>query len=322
MKLRFVSVLLIFFFILVSGLSAEEEERWWPSKYGTEDQRGSLNEITPEKIIEAAKLVQKGRVYDMGRVVDENIPRFPGRYWHQTLVSSSHIMNQRRPDYGGKGWGRNQINWMTEIVTGTYQLGTQLDALNHLQIGDRFYNGFQAKEIVEEWGTNKLGVETIPPIITRGILIDLTESRNGERLQAGEVVTVKMIQDFLEKYRLKVGRGDAILFHTGWGGLWQNPEEFSKGEPGPGLEVAKWLVEEGISITGCDTWSFGAVPGEDSERPFQVPQMLNVKHGVFILENLATEEMAKDKVYEFQFVLTHAKTKGSTAAQVSPAAVV
>lgn len=309
--------------IAVSGSAdAQTEAPWWPSKYGADDQIGTLNEITPEKIVEAARLVKQGKVYDLGRVIDENIPKFPGRYWHQTLVSSAHMINRRGPGSGGEGRGKNQINWITEIVTGTYQLGTQMDGLNHLQIGERFYNGYQTSEIVEEWGTSKLGVETIPPILTRGVLVDLTESRGGERLKPGEVVTVKMIEDFLQQHHLQAGRGDALLFHTGWGGLWDKAEEFSKGEPGPGLDAARWLVDHAIAVTGCDTWSFGAVPGEDPERPFQVPQMLNVKHGLFILENLKTEELARDKVYEFQFVITHAKTKGSTAAQISPAAVI
>ncbi len=313
---------LVLLAVLSGNVFAEEETPWWPSKYGPEDQIGTLNEITSDKVVEAARLVKKGKVYDLGRVIDENIPAFPGRYWRQTLVSSAHILNKRGPDSGGEGRGKNQINWITEIVTGTYQLGTQMDGLNHLQIGERFYNGYQTKDIVEEWGTSKLGVETIPPIVTRGVLVDLTEERKGERLGPGEVVTVKMIKDFLERHKLQVGKGDALLFHTGWGGLWTQAEKFSKSEPGPGLEAAQWIVDQAIAVTGCDTWSFGAVPGEDPERPFQVPQILNVKHGVFILENLKTEELAKEGVYEFQFVITHAKTKGSTAAQISPAAVI
>lgn len=309
-------------FSLAASLQAEEKP-WWPSKYGANDQIGTLNEITPQKIVEAASLVKKGKIYDLGRVLDSHVPHFEGRYFQQTLVSSAHILNQRRPDFGGEGWGKNQINWITELVSGTFQIGTQLDGLNHLQIGDRFYNGLKTNEIVEEWGTNKLGVETIPPIITRGLLIDLTESRKGEMLQKGEVVTVAMIDEFLKKHQLEVRPGDVVLFHTGWGSLWdKDADQFSSGEPGPGLEAAKWLVDKRVAVTGCDTWSFGAVPGEDPERPFQVPQMLNVKHGLFIMENLKTEELAKDKVYEFQFVLTHAKTRGSTAAVIAPAAIV
>jgi kynurenine formamidase len=282
-----------------------------------------LNEITPEKVARAARLVKQGKVYDLGRVLHSQVPRFPGRYWQQTLVSSSPFINQRREDFGGTGWGQNQLNWVSEIVTGTYQIGTQLDGLNHLMIGDRFYNGYPAREIIEEWGTNKLGIETVPPIVTRGILVDLTEAGGGEALDKGEVITVARVEDFLARHGLAAEKGDALLFHTGWGRHWaEDPERFSSGEPGPGMELARWILAKGIAVAGCDTWSFGAVPSEDPARPFEVPQMLNVKHGLFILENLATEELARDGIYEFLFVVTHAKTKGSTAAQVSPAAVV
>lgn len=308
--------------LLPCRIWADTEKPWWPSRYGAGDQLGSLNEITPDKVVESAKLVKRGKIYDLGRVLDENVPKFPGRYWHQTLVSSSHDLNTRKSPYGGKGWGKNQINWVTELVNGTYQVGTQLDGLNHLQIGERFYNGYEMKDIVEEWGTNKLGIEMIPPIVTRGVLIDLTEENNGQKLEIGKIVTVAMVENFLKKHQIQMKSGDALLFHTGWGSLWTKHKEFLKGEPGPGLEVADWIVRKRISVTGCDTWSFGAVPGEDPERPFQVPQMLNVKHGVFILENLKTEELARDKIHEFQLMITHTKSKGATAAQVSPAAVI
>jgi kynurenine formamidase len=86
--------------------------------------------------------------------------------------------------------------------------------------------------------------------------------------------------------------------------------------------VAEWLVEHRVALTGADTWSFGAVPSEDPDRPFLVPQTLNVKHGLFVMENLATEVLAGAGVYEFLFALTHHKTRGSAAAVIAPAAVV
>ncbi len=116
--------------------------------------------------------------------------------------------------------------------------------------------------------------------------------------------------------------GDVLLFHTGWGALWDaDPARYTSGEPGVGMAVGEWLVEHRVAMTGADTWSYGAVPGEDSERPFVVPQTLNVKQGLFIMENLATEALAAAQVYEFMFVLTHHKTRGSTASGIAPAAV-
>jgi kynurenine formamidase len=214
------------------------------------------------------------------------------------------------------------INWITELVTGTFQIGTQLDGLNHLQMGDRFYNGWRTSDIVETWGTSKLGIETVPPVITRGILLDIARQRGVERLGAGEVITLDDVQTALQAGAVTVEPGDVVLFHTGWGGLWETDHElFNSGEPGIGLAVAQWLVDRRVAITGADTWSYGAVPGEDPDCPFLVPQVLNVKHGVFIMENLATEVLAVAQAYEFMFVLTHHKTRGSTAAVIAPAAV-
>ena len=92
--------------------------------------------------MEAARLVQQGRVYDLGRVLDENVPAFPGQSFRQSLVTNAHLLNRRRPDAGPAGWGKNNVNWIIDIVYGTSQMGTHLGALNHLQADDRFYNGY------------------------------------------------------------------------------------------------------------------------------------------------------------------------------------
>jgi kynurenine formamidase len=298
-------------------------EPWWPSRYGQDDQSGTLNEITSQKIVSAARLVRTGKIYDLGRVLHANIPRFEGRYWQQTLVSSSHIINPRRPGSPPNGWGQNSINWITELVTGTMQIGTHLDGLNHLQIGDRFYNGLQTREIVEEWGTNKLGIESVPQVITRGVMVDIARYRGVSQMKEGEVITSEDIEDALASQGVDVEQGDVLLIHTGWGSLWDvNPTRYTSGEPGIGMEAVRWLVEKHIAMTGADTWSYGAVPGEDPQRPFVVPQTLNAKHGLFIMENLDISSLAVEKVYEFMFALTHYKTRGSTAAWISPIAVV
>jgi hypothetical protein len=112
----------------------------------------SLNEITPEVAASAARLVRTGEVVDLGRVLDDDTPKFPGRYWHQTVDASPHFVNRRRPDAHGTGWGRNEINWITEIHAGTFQVGTQLDSIGHIQIADRFYNGWTTKQVVSSPG--------------------------------------------------------------------------------------------------------------------------------------------------------------------------
>jgi kynurenine formamidase len=295
-----------------SGLPAGESA-WWPSRYGADDQVGTLNEITAAARLAAVAL---------GRVLDEQTPKFPGRYWHQTLDVTPHYENRRRTDAAGKGWGRNEINWITEIQAGTFQVGTQLDSIGHIQSGDRFYNGWTTKDLVESGGLRRFGMETVPPVVTRGVLLDVAAYKGVERLDAGYVITPDDVRGALDREGVEIRAGDAVLFHTGWGGLWGlDNKRFLSGEPGPGMATVQWLYEQHIAITGADTWSYGPVPGEDAERPFLVPQTMYVKFGLFGLENLATEELAAAHRYEFLFVVTHAKTRGSTAAIVAPAAV-
>ena len=139
---------------------------WWPSKYGADDQAGALNEITPAKVLEAVGLVRQGRVYDLAHVLDQDVPAFPGRTFRQYLTTNYHQINRRHPDAGEAGLGHNSVNWIDEQVTATQQMGTHMDGLNHLQMGDRTYNGFLLADIAEDHGTNRLGIDTLPQVVT------------------------------------------------------------------------------------------------------------------------------------------------------------
>jgi kynurenine formamidase len=285
-------------------------ERWWPSPFGADDQLGMLNHVDDAKRAAALGLVREGRLYDLGRVLDEHVPVFPGRYFRQTLVTTAHHANE------GGGLGDNKVNWVIENVSGTSQLGTHLDALSHLQIGSRGYNGWSVTELADASGVKRLGVETVPQIVTRGWLADAARGRGVAALEGGAVVTLDDLEGVAPE------PGDAVLFHTGWGAHWDDPARYLSGEPGPGRDVARWLVEHGVALTGCDTWSYGPVPAEDPARPFEVPQALNVRHGVFVVENLDLGALAADGVREFALILTHPKLRGATGAWTSPIALV
>jgi kynurenine formamidase len=277
--------------------------RWWPSPFGEGDQLGMLNHVDETTRLRALSLVREGRLFDLGHVLDEHIPVFPGRFFKQTLVTTAHHQNAGMPV------GANQVNWITEQVSATMQLGTHLDALSHLQIGDRAYSGVTVAELAGTAGVTKLGVETVPQIVTRGWLVDAPGG-------PGDVIGRDAVSE------VDPEPGDAVLFHTGWGAHWNDPDIYVSGEPGPGCELAEWLVEHGVALTGCDTWSYGPVPAEDPQRPFEVPQILNARHGVFIVENLYLSELAAAGVREFCLVLTHPKLRGATGAWTSPIALV
>jgi kynurenine formamidase len=296
---------------------------WWPSRFGAGDQAGALNEITPSKVLEAVSLVRRGVVHDLAHVLHADVPAFPGRTFRQYLTTNYHHIHRRRPGPGASGLGRNNVNWIVEQVTATSQMGTHLDALNHLQVGDRTYNGYALADIVEDYGTNRLGVETLPQIVTRGLLVDVAALQGVERLGPGQVVTVEETQAALAADGLSVRPGDAVFFHTGWGTLWgADDERYASAEPGPGVQLGVWLAERGIALTGADTWSYGAYPPEDPDLPFVVPQTLNVRHGVVVVENLRLHELAGTSIHEFLLVISHAKLRGATGAWVAPLAIV
>jgi kynurenine formamidase len=292
-------------------------EPWWPSPFGGEDQHGMLNHVTDAKRLEALRLVRAGRMYDLGRVLDDGVPVFPGRHFRQTLITTAHHVNSHG---SSGGLGHNEVNWVIEQVSATTQLGTHLDMLNHLQIGDRGYNGWTVSELAESWGTNRLGAETAPQVVTRGWLVDVPAVRGGGALDRGDVITVEDVEKALDGEQPQAG--DAVLFHTGWGRHWSSAETYLAGEPGPGLALARWLADHEVALTGCDTWSYGPVPAEDPDRPFEVPQTLNVRHGVFVVENLDTSALAADGVRDFALILTHPKLRGATGAWTSPIALV
>jgi kynurenine formamidase len=270
----------------------------------TADELGKLALIDDAKRAAALTLAKTGRMYDLGRVLDEHVPVFPGRYFRQTLVTTAHHAN---PD---GGVGANNVNWITEIVSGTMQLGTHLDALSHLQRGDRGYAGFTVGELAGTDGVRHLGIDTVPQIVTTAWLVDAAD-RN-----AGEVIGPEQCAG------IDPAPGDAVLFHTGWGRHWSDPDTYLSGEPGPGVETARWLADKGVALTGCDTWSYGPVPAEDPERPFEVPQILNIDHGVFVVENLDLSQLAADGITRFALILTHPKLRGATGAWTSPIALV
>src|SRR3954468_13789597 len=150
-------------------------DSWWPSPFGPDHEHGMLNHVDDTRRRAAMELARDGRLYDLAHVLDEHVPVFPGRYFRQTLVTTAHHAHG---------------SWITETVAGTMQLGTHLDALAHLQIGDRGYNGWTVSELADTAGVKRLGAETVPQIVTRGWLVDAAAVRGVERLERGDVIGV------------------------------------------------------------------------------------------------------------------------------------
>ena len=288
-----------------------QQADWYPSRWGADDQRGAVNLLTPGKVLEAKNLITTGEVYELGRVYETGMPLFGNR--HYSL----------RTPYSLGPFGTNEATAHETIISGELgQVGTQFDALGHFGIGDLYYNGLSKSTFATPEGLTKLGVERVGPIVTRGVLIDVAASRGVEMLADGFEISRDDLADALARQGLAITRGDVVLIHTGWGSLWmQDNERFNASPPGIGLEAAQFLIDQEIVMVGSDTWVTEVIPNPDPSLTFPVHQLLLTKNGVYNIENLATELLTADEVYEFAFIFTPLPLKGAAGSPGSPIAI-
>ena len=284
-------------------------------RYGENDQLGALNEITPAHVVSACSLVKQGRVYALGRVLEEGIPAYGTRSYKQVLLTDGII--------AGHPFAENQVASLEEFATCSYQMGTHLDALAHIGKGDRCYGWRRYSDIVQQSGLKELGIEHVGPIITRGILLDIAGMKGVQHLEAGQIITPGDLDQACEREGVEVRSGDVLILHTGWGQFWTaDKAKYNDGEPGIALPGAQWITDRRVSIVGVDTTGLEAIPFANPNLMYEAHQQLLTRYGCYIIENLDTSEIARDKVFEFCFVLTPHTAKGATAAHVAPAALI
>ena len=297
---------------------------WWPSKWGKDDESGASNHITPAKVLDTAKWIKDGKIYKIGRVYEAAMPLFGARVFALRIPGSPT----------GGPFGDNKMVYHDEfLATEIGQTGTQFDGLGHIGIqlgkdGDKsemhFYNGHTAAEISDAYGLKKLGAEKLKPLFTRGHLVDI-QAVKGRMLDAGEEITVADVRAALQKQNMQesdIKPGDGIFFNTGWGSLWmKNNDRFNSGEPGIGMEVARWVIEKDLCLTAADTWAVEVVPNPDKNLAFVVHAELQTKHGILNHENLVFDELIADRKYQFVYIFTPAPIKGATGSNGCPIAV-
>jgi kynurenine formamidase len=288
-----------------------QPEPWYPSRWGADDQRGAANRITTAKVLEARNLITRGEVYQLGRAYEAGMPLFGTRHFSLRIPQT----------YGPMG--ANRTMYHDEIVSAEIgQVGTQFDGLGHIGVGDLFYNGHDRADFSRGDGLTKLGVENVGALTTRGVLIDVAAFKGVAMLGDRYEIARADLVGALERQRLQVHAGDVVLVHTGWGSLWLTDNaRFGGSAPGIGLDAARYLVEREVVLVGSDTWATEVVPNPDPDLQFPVHQLLIPRNGIYIFENLLTEDLARDGVYEFAFFFAPLKLKGATGSPGNPLAI-
>jgi kynurenine formamidase len=200
--------------------------------------------------------------------------------------------------------------------------GTHIDALNHFGLNGKIWNNFEANKYLGDRGWLKTGAETIPPIVARGVLLDVAAAKGVEMLPEGYRVTRQDLQSALLVQGTHLQEGDVVLIRTGRMKLYEKSEQYMKNPPGLGMDAAQFLVEEGgAMVLGADNLGFEAFPSEVAGNYVPVHTYLLAQQGAFILELVDLEALANDKVYEFAFIGASLKLKGADGSPMRPIAI-
>lgn len=247
------------------------------------------------------------------RVYDLSQPYFVGMPHHPSHPPFLYSLVKSHGEYVGPA-GHSSAS--DAIALGSH-VGTHIDALCHFSCGGKLHGGI-APEQSYGGGLASYSIDTVPPIVRRGVLLDIAGAHGGV-LPAAFEITPALLDEAQRAQDVEIRRGDIVLLRTGWAAYWRDPGKFISEVhgPGPALAGAKWLSGRGVLAAGSDTVAFEKVP--DASMPVHVH--LLVECGIHIIECLNLEELAAARVWEFAFIAAPLKLEGATGAPVRPLAI-
>jgi len=253
------------------------------------------------------------RIYDLEQLRYFGAPTFAAH-------APGFLYSLHRRHEPGLGEARTSASG---VIMQAEHSGTHIDALCHQAENMVMFGGCDVTAQVQtSAGFTSLGVETIPPLLARGVLLDLARSAGVERLPAGHLVGPDELERTAADQGVRIERGDVVCVRTGNATIWESPEEYLHG-PGLGADAARWLAERGPLAVGCDNVALDVAGHVDPELgTLPCHTILLIRNGIYIIENLTLEELAEQGVSEFLFVCLPLKMRGVTGSPVRPVAVV
>ena len=284
------------------------------SRWGAHDERGSLNFIGPNEVRRATALVRTGEVLRLAQLLSSKTP-VPGH-----RCGLQHFMARDGGDYAAGAGRPGGFQFAEDSVVMPLHIGTHVDALCHAWYDDKLYNGYLGDTIRSTTGAGRLGVEKMPPIVTRGVLLDMVRLK-GRVLVAGEAITPADMDAAATQAGIQPGRGDAVLLRTGWLEAQKGVKNVSfNEEPGIDVDAAMWLVERDVAIVGADNFAIEVLPFPQG-KVFPVHQRLIRDYGMPLLEGMMLDPLVASGRYEFLFIASPLPIVGGTGSPLAPVAV-
>ncbi len=305
--------------------AAKKLSNW--GRWGADDQIGTLNNIEPSDIVAAAGLIRRGKVFSLGLSLKEPIQSglFGGRWnpIHTMLATGTDAANGNQDDPAP------YLRYADDAINMPCQASTQWDALCHIFLDDKMYNGYDATE-VDARGAKKLGIEHVrDKMVGRGVLLDVARFKGVDSLDDGYAVTNADLDACAAHQGVEIRKGDFVILRTGHQerclakGDWSG---YAGGDsPGYAFETAYWIKEHDIAAICSDTWGCEVRPNQTDEanQPWHwvVIPAIGISMGeIFYVKELA-EDCARDGIYEFFFVAPPMHLPGGAGSPINPQAI-
>jgi kynurenine formamidase len=285
-------------------MGSAEKTNW--GRWGASDEKGSLNLLTPQRVLAALRLVTKGKVYSLAAPVGENGPVS----WHRN--QTVHIMKNVHDDPSPGGHGSAE-DWLVMNL----HASTHIDSFAHFWSGSELYNGHHWSEITHR-GAGKCSIENVRWLIARGVLLDVPGLKGLQHLPDNYAVTAQDLQDAARREHVEVRPADVVLVRTGWYRLFcEQGDRMRSVYTGLSQSTREWIDANDLCAVGADNGAVEIWPPVGESLHKHLLRDL----GCHLIEYLNLEELAADGVYEFCFVASPLRIVGGTASPLNPLAL-
>ncbi|EON25535.1 MULTISPECIES: cyclase family protein [Nocardioides] len=293
------------------------------SPWGPDDQLGALNHLSPEGSAAILARVDGTRSYDLSIDYFVGMPSFQaaGDPSYQLFMSHTPAGTVVDNLNGAGEAGNRHVCYSGDVVFMYTHTGTHIDSLSHFGVDGHIYNGFSVEDNLGSRGWTKGGAEVIPPIITRGVLIDVAKSHQVDCLPDSYAITVEDCQKVLADAGVTLQPGDVAMVRTGRMGYWPDGSKVLGNPPGLSLEAAKWLTSQGISAIAADQECVEVGPSQHEDNWLPGHCHFLAEAGVPMIELVNLEDLSRDGVNEFCLIAAPIRLRGASGAPLRPIAL-
>jgi kynurenine formamidase len=293
------------------------------SPWGPDDEIGTLNMMTDASRFNILKQIAAGKVYDLSVDLYVGMPGCCASFGDPAYqIWMTHTPKRTTAKTSSQD-SSEMVSYSGDALSMYTHTGTHIDTLNHFSLHGKIWNQVSADEALADRGWAKSGADKYPPIIARGVLIDVATSKKLSLLPESYAITAADLQEALKNQGSTVKPGDVVLIRTGFMTLWPDPVKYRlENQAGLSLEAAQWLVEkQQAMLLGADNFGVERFPSNNPDNFLPLHTYLLAERGVSMIEVMWLEELAKDQVYEFVFIAAPLKLRGATGSPLRPLAI-